>query len=486
MASYHCCVPKCTNDSRYNKSHSFHSFPSDISRKKLWLVKIRRDEGAFFQVKPHTKVCSAHFTDTDFVRTLTGIRCLSKTAFPSVFDWSFETPSRKPPTPRLNSPKRKRLTLEDDKECNTDESQPQIMTPQPVFHDYLGPEREMSSEEKLKAASEHIDELEHLVERLTIGRFGLQRFATDPKSTDPKSLQFYTGFSSYTLLLNVYNLLRPTAEKMTRWSQIQRKRMGYSQEINTDISFRSESTPLIDQFFMFLVKIRLGLFQQDIACRFNVSQSTVSRIIITWANFMYFQLGSIPIWPSREKVNKFMPDCFKELYPSTRVILDCTEVKIQTPSALSLNSEFYSHYKGTTTLKGLIGISPSGCVTFVSSLFAGSISDQNITRQSGILPLIEPGDSVMADKGFLIEQMLAERQARLNIPPFLTKRDQFTKEEVEETQEIARLRIHVERAIRRIKEYHIFDSVLPVAITGSALQLWTVCCLLTLFKGPLF
>lgn len=361
------------------------------------------------------------------------------------------------------------------------ENESPVMTPQPVFHDYLGPDKELSCDEKLEAATQHIEYLEQMVEKLTIGRFGLQRF-----ETDPKSLQFYTGFSSYTLLLNVYHLLRPTADKMTRWSQIQRKRMGYSQDINTDISFRSESIPLIDQFFMFLVKIRLGLFQQDIACRFNVSQSTVSRIIITWANFLYFQLGSVPIWPTRDKVNKFMPDCFKELYPSTRVILDCTEVKIQTPSALSLNSEFYSNYKGTTTLKGLIGISPSGCVTFVSSLFAGSISDQNITRQSGILPLIEPGDSVMADKGFLIEQMLAERQARLNIPPFLTKRDQFTKEEVEETQEIARLRIHVERAIRRIKEYHIFDSVLPVAIAGSALQLWTVCCLLTLFKGPLF
>jgi hypothetical protein len=234
------------------------------------------------------------------------------------------------------------------------------------------------------------------------------------------------------------------------------------------------------------VKIRLGLFQQDLGGRFNVSQSTVSRIIITWANFLYFQLGSIPIWASREKIDKFMPECFKELYPTTRVILDCTEIKTQTPSALSLNSEFYSHYKGTTTFKCLIGISPAGCVTFVSSLYAGSISDQNITRQCGLIPLLESGDSVMADKGFLIENLVAQRGAKLNIPPFLTKRDQFSKEEVEETQEIARLRIHVERAIRRVKEYHIFDSILPVAIAGSTLQLWTVCCLLTLFRGPLF
>lgn len=45
----------------------------------------------------------------------------------------------------------------DGEEGNTEESQPPIMTPQPVFHDYLGPERELSSEEKLKAASQHID-----------------------------------------------------------------------------------------------------------------------------------------------------------------------------------------------------------------------------------------------------------------------------------------------------------------------------------------
>ena len=36
----------------------------------------------------------------------------------------------------------------------------------------------------------------------------------------------------------------------------------------------------------------------------------------------------------------------------------------------------------------------------MSSLYTGGISDKQITRCSGILELIEPGDSVMADKGF--------------------------------------------------------------------------------------
>lgn len=143
-----------------------------------------------------------------------------------------------------------------------------------------------------------------------------------------------------------------------------------------------------------------------------------------------------------------MPECFQKLYPDTRVIL---ELKTQTPSSLFVNSQMYSNYKGTTTLKGLIGITPAGGVSFVSSLYTGSISDKDITVRSGILQLLERWDAVMADKGFTIEDDLKGVEASLIIPPFLTnKRKNFSEAEVQKTQQIARLRIHVERAIRRV------------------------------------
>ena len=53
---------------------------------------------------------------------------------------------------------------------------------------------------------------------------------------------------------------------------------------------------------------------------------------------------------------------------------------------------------------------------FVSNLYMGEISDQEITRCSGLLDLIEPGDSVMADKGFDISYELLIRGCKLNIP----------------------------------------------------------------------
>ena len=94
----------------------------------------------------------------------------------------------------------------------------------------------------------------------------------------------------------------------------------------------------------------------------------------------------------------------------------------------------------------------------------------------------------MADKGFLIQDLLEAKKASLTIPPFLsrTKSLQFSAKEVTDTQQIARLCIHVERAIRRIKEYQIFERVLPLSFAGSVNQIWTICCLLTNFKGSLY
>ncbi|RXN29856.1 THAP domain-containing 1 [Labeo rohita] len=344
-------------------------------------------------------------------------------------------------------------------------------------HDYCV--EPMTTEEQLVAAREEISRLSAENEALKSQQFGIQNFMGNPKL-----IQFYTGFPDYDTLRAVFLALQPTAQTMASWAQVQRT-SGTNQH-TLRVGFQAQHLSLFNQFFMFLCRIRLGLLEQDLALRFNVSQSTVSRICVTWANYLYFMLGSLPIWPSRAAVDELMPEYFKSLYPKTRVILDCTEVRVQTASSKVLNSETYSHYKGTTTLKSLVGISPDGSMTFVSSLYTGSISDKEITKSSGILNLLEEGDAVMVDKGFLIKDVLDEIHATVIIPPFLGPSGQFSHEELAHTHNIARLRIHIERAIRRIKEYHIFDRVIPLSLAGSVNQLWTVCGILTNFQGPLF
>ena len=180
-----------------------------------------------------------------------------------------------------------------------------------------------------------------------------------------------------------------------------------------------------------------------------------------------------------------MTEGFKRLYPKTRVILDCTEIYVQSPLSLLLQSQLYSTYKRNTTLKGLGGIAPHGAITFVSAFYTGSISDKEITRVSGILDLLEPGDTIMADKGFDIGDMLRDKGIGLNLPPFVHCSGQFSAQQVQETKQIAKLGIHIERAIQRIKEFHIFYSHIPLNLMGTINHIYTVVCLLVNFQGPL-
>ena len=133
---------------------------------------------------------------------------------------------------------------------------------------------------------------------------------------------------------------------------------------------------------------------------------------------MFLKFCNIPVWSSRAKVDQHMPADFRDKHLSTRVIIDCTEIRCQMPKSLRLNSELFSSYKNHTTLKGLAGILPGGAITLIRQLYTGHISDSEIFTRSGFLNLpFDRGDSVMADKGFTVEDLLP-LGVFLNIPPF--------------------------------------------------------------------
>ena len=90
----------------------------------------------------------------------------------------------------------------------------------------------------------------------------------------------------------------------------------------------------------------------------------------------------------------------------------------------------------------------------------------------------------MADKGFDIGDDLNKIDLKLNIPPFLKDQAGFNEGDVLKTQTIARHRIHVERAIGKVRRFRIFHSVIPVSMFGSVNQIWTVACLRSNFQNP--
>jgi len=234
-----------------------------------------------------------------------------------------------------------------------------------------------------------------------------------------------------------------------------------------------------DQLLMVLMKLRLALTNTDLAYRFNVCPTQVSKIFNYNLPIINKRLSFLISWPSKGAIIHRMPNSFKQCYRKCRVIIDCSEVFIQRPANLSARAQTWSNYKHHNTLKFLVGITPYGKISFLSKTYGGRVSDKEITIKSGFYDKLEYGDLVLADRGFLIAEDLAVHGASLAIPPFSKGKKQFTSKEVETARQLSRSRIHVERAIERIKNFNILKQVMPLSMIKKADDILRICCALT-------
>lgn len=291
------------------------------------------------------------------------------------------------------------------------------------------------------------------------------RFTEDALREDNERVAFYTGLPSFLSVLSLFTLLKDYVPHSHRNALTQ-----------------------FEEMMLFLVRLRLGSTLQDLAYRFSVSQPTASRIFDKWLDVCFDRLSSFVDWPEKEDVMRTMPIAFVENFGlKVRVILDCFEIFIDRPSSMQPRAETWSHYKHHNTVKFLVAICPQGAVTFISQAFGGRASDKFITEECGILRLLDKGDVVLADRGFLIEESVGMCCATLAVPNFTRGKRQLSSSEVERTREIANVRIHVERVIGMVRnKYALLKGSLPVEVlrtNGSKEcqidKIVRVCCGLT-------
>ena len=145
---------------------------------------------------------------------------------------------------------------------------------------------------------------------------------------------------------------------------------------------------------MVLIKLRLNLGDQDLAYRFNVDQSTVTRHIQKWIEILYVRLVPLVKWPDRSELLRTMPMNFRRSYGKCIIIIDCFEVFIERPTNLMARAQTWSNYKHHNTVKFLIGISPQGAVTYISKAWGGRVSDVHLTEHCDLLEKLLPGDLI--------------------------------------------------------------------------------------------
>ena len=489
VGGFTCCVPGCFSNSVRDTGLSFYSIPNGKSKEKQdlrrrWLFMISRQN--FDNPGIGHRVCSKHFvggrkTYMNNVPTIVPKNKGKKQQQPRV------TIKARNRTANIHSTSTVMQSLDSsgsDTQLECDIEKNEISTAD------LSQQMQETEQKHLRRIAELELEIEHqkkinsdiIDEKRLLEMNNKRNFSVDNFKDNSKLFRFYTGLPDYETFRIIFESFGKAVYSLVYIGT--NTNVGKLESADHIKRGPKRSLSVEQEFFLVLVRLRLGLLEEDIAYRAGVSSSHFSRIWITWLDFLHCKFRAYPIWPSKSAIQKTMPTCFRESYPTTRVIIDCTEIYIERPSSLRSQSATYSNYKHNNTVKGLLGIAPSGAVSFVSDLYTGRTSDKKAAYDCNLYSLLEAGDSIMADKGFAIEEDLPTG-VTLNIPPFLRGKEVLSAKEELETRQIAAVRIHVERAISRIKTFRILSSVFPLCMAPDLNKVWVICSYLTNFLPSL-
>ena len=178
-----------------------------------------------------------------------------------------------------------------------------------------------------------------------------------------------------------------------------------------------------------------------------MTKTWICQALLSIANKLAFLIH----WPEKEEIVRNLPKVIKQTYRKCRVIIDCCEIFIERPGNFTARVMSWSSNKSHNIAKVLIAVSPVEGVTFVSRAFGGRVSDKIITQRSGFLQFLEHRDQVLDDRGFFISDELTACGAQLAIPAFSRGKSQLSPKEIATARRLSRVRIHVERAIERVK-----------------------------------
>jgi DDE superfamily endonuclease/Helix-turn-helix of DDE superfamily endonuclease len=284
-------------------------------------------------------------------------------------------------------------------------------------------------------------------------------------SGNSKLLHYYTGLEVADKLLAVFATLGPVVNNLSYY------RTGSVVNISP-----------INQFILMLAKLRQDLDYLPLSHLCGVSEFTAQNIFTTWVNLCARQWSEINLWPNGDLIKYFCPEDFKLKFPSTRVIIDGTEIPIKKPANPVSQRATFSSYKNRNTVKVVVGSTPGGMISFLSPAYGGAVSDRQIIERSGLPSMCDAGDSVMADKGFNVQDLFARNDVTVNIPTFFKKKNRLSGRQVLLDRKISSKRVHIERIIGMLKTFKILTSPLTSSEVRLSTHIISVCIMLCNFR----
>jgi len=185
-------------------------------------------------------------------------------------------------------------------------------------------------------------------------------------------------------------------------------------------------------------------------------------------------------------IKQHMPLNFGRLFGNTRVILDARECAMEKPSHVALQSSTFSSYKNCNTANSVVGCTPRGAVSFISNSYGGSASDRQIIERSSLCHsgnMFEKGDSIMADRGMMMQDLFACKNVLVNTPHMLRGKSQLEPHEVIHDRRVASKRIHIERVIGLAKTFKILRSKISVKKIQEAEKIIFICFNIVNFRS---
>lgn len=290
----------------------------------------------------------------------------------------------------------------------------------------------------------------------------------DTLKDDDKKMKFFTGLT-YLNFIALFNFLGPATASLKYWNR----------------STKPANTHPLEELLITLIRLRRGYCFYTMTYFFKLSETALHCIFSTWLQLLYchFNSQTQKMFPDRSVLKKIMPKSFKG-FENVRCSVDCTEFFVQMPKDLSQQGNLHSHHKNHCTFKCLIAVDLNGTAVFISNLYGDGVSEREIFEKCGILNHLNPGDLLIVDRGFTVEDLLMSRQVHMNIPPS-KGRDELTPQEELLTRKIAKARINVVRFNERIKKFRLISGIMPLNMTPLATQAVFVAGCLVNFQNQL-